>query len=556
MPQPPYEFGLVMAGAISGGAYTAGVVDFLLEALDAWENAKNSHEAVPAHAVKIRVMTGASAGAMTTALTGLACFSDVTPVKDLKNPPDRKRNRLYDSWVRQVDISHLLENRDLGNSGGVRSLLDATTLREIAEAALDLAPAKARPYVDDPLAVYFTVTNLRGVPYGFRLFGSDKSTLYGMSSHGDYMAFQLSRTAQKSTLPGSGLLNPNATQGNGWGMFIAAALASGAFPIGLQPVDLRRPGTDYDGRLSRNPEWHPTPEPYPFLCVDGGVIDNEPLELARRYLAGDVAGGTKQNPRNGEDAIRSVIMIDPFPNKVEYDGKWKSDPRLTRVAPALLSALKNQARFKPEELALAEDETIFSRFMIAPSRDGAVGDADPPAMAAAILGGFGGFLHESFRRHDFQLGRRNCQAFLRWHYCLPETNPIHADTAEEIRQRFHVKDRTPGGGSQTALFRTESGRDVRYLPIIPLTGTAAAEVPLPERARGDAVDRDELSGQVLRRLRKVGYGLIDNDLPPIAGALVRFIIKAGWRLHLSRQVAGKAMEAIERELRRLDVTPT
>src|SRR6476660_9957268 len=133
MPQPPYELGLVMAGAISGGAYTAGVVDFLLEALDAWENAKNSHEAVPAHAVKIRVMTGASAGAMTTALTSLACFSDVTPVKDVKNPPDRKRNRLYDSWVRQVDISHLLENRDLDNSGGVRSLLDATTLREIAE---------------------------------------------------------------------------------------------------------------------------------------------------------------------------------------------------------------------------------------------------------------------------------------------------------------------------------------------------------------------------------------------------------------------------------------
>ena len=95
----------VMAGAISGGADTAGVVDFLLEALDAWENAKNSHEAVPAHAVKIRVMTGASAGAMTTALTGLACFSDVTPVRDVKNPPDRKRNRLYDSWVRQVEIS-------------------------------------------------------------------------------------------------------------------------------------------------------------------------------------------------------------------------------------------------------------------------------------------------------------------------------------------------------------------------------------------------------------------------------------------------------------------
>jgi predicted acylesterase/phospholipase RssA len=310
MAQTDYELGLVMAGAISGGAYTAGVVDFLLEALDAWENAKNTQKAVPAHSVTIRVMTGASAGAMTTALAGLAFFSDVTPVKNVQDPPERKHNRLYDSWVRQVDIAHLLEHRDLANSGGVQSLLDATTLREIANAALDLAPPKARPYVADPLAVYFTVTNLRGVPYGFRLFGADTATLYGMSSHGDYMAFQLSRTAQRSTLAGSALLNPNDTKGDGWGMFISSALASGAFPIGLQPVDLSRPGTDYDGRLLRNPAWQPAPSPYPFLCVDGGVIDNEPLELARHYLAGEA----KRNPRPGEVATRSVIMIDPFPN--------------------------------------------------------------------------------------------------------------------------------------------------------------------------------------------------------------------------------------------------
>jgi len=203
MAAPDYEFGLVMAGAVSGGAYTAGVVDFLLEALDAWEAAKASAEPVPRHTAKIRVMTGASAGAMTTALAGLACFSEVVPVREVQNPPERKRNRLYDSWVRQVDISLLLEDRDLDTPGSVKSLLDSTTLEKIADAALDLAPPKARPYVDDPLAVYFTVTNLRGVPYGFPLFGADKATLYGMTSHADYMAFELSRTARKSTRPGS-----------------------------------------------------------------------------------------------------------------------------------------------------------------------------------------------------------------------------------------------------------------------------------------------------------------------------------------------------------------
>ena len=35
-----FELGLVMAGAISAGAYSAGVADFLFEALDAYEEEK------------------------------------------------------------------------------------------------------------------------------------------------------------------------------------------------------------------------------------------------------------------------------------------------------------------------------------------------------------------------------------------------------------------------------------------------------------------------------------------------------------------------------------
>jgi len=32
-----FEVGIVMAGAISAGAYTAGVMDFVIEALNAYE---------------------------------------------------------------------------------------------------------------------------------------------------------------------------------------------------------------------------------------------------------------------------------------------------------------------------------------------------------------------------------------------------------------------------------------------------------------------------------------------------------------------------------------
>jgi hypothetical protein len=37
-----FRVGINMAGAISAGAYTAGVLDFLTEALDAWYKAKAS----------------------------------------------------------------------------------------------------------------------------------------------------------------------------------------------------------------------------------------------------------------------------------------------------------------------------------------------------------------------------------------------------------------------------------------------------------------------------------------------------------------------------------
>ena len=56
-----FQIGLTMSGAISAGAYTAGVLDFLIEALDAWEDARNGPDAdtVPGHRVGIKVMSGA-----------------------------------------------------------------------------------------------------------------------------------------------------------------------------------------------------------------------------------------------------------------------------------------------------------------------------------------------------------------------------------------------------------------------------------------------------------------------------------------------------------------
>ena len=76
-----FELGLVMAGAVSAGAYTAGVLDFLFEALDAYNEEKQKPGwDGPTHDVRIPIMSGASAGGMTSAICALHAFHDLAHV--------------------------------------------------------------------------------------------------------------------------------------------------------------------------------------------------------------------------------------------------------------------------------------------------------------------------------------------------------------------------------------------------------------------------------------------------------------------------------------------
>ncbi|MGE3779403.1 MAG: hypothetical protein AB7F89_19605, partial [Pirellulaceae bacterium] len=432
-----FELGLVMAGAISAGAYTAGVMDFLIEALDEWESAKSSpSNAVPRHDVALRVISGASAGAMTSAISAVALTSEIDHVDDPDSPPPPDRNRLYDAWVRQIDITKLLTTSDIDSSGKVVSLLNAAPLHQIASAAL-IAPRRQarRSYAIDPLAVMLSVANLRGVPYGFHLLGEDTASGYGMYEHMDHMQFALSWSGQQ--LPGARLLDPAERPMGEWPNLLAAALASGAFPGGLAPQLLERPRNDYSTRHTCPPLWDACGAAYGFLCVDGGLMNNEPLELARLYLSD---GPETPNPRSGTKAHRAVVLIDPFPNTAALTESYQSDDRLLAVVLQMFSALKNQARFKPAELELAARPDVFSRFMIAPSRQDDARNPIEPAIASGVMDGFGGFFHESFRRHDFQLGRRNCQAFLKWRFCLPENNPVVSIEDASVRNRFYVQE--------------------------------------------------------------------------------------------------------------------
>jgi hypothetical protein len=544
MSNKTFELGLVGAGAISAGAYTAGVVDFLIQALDTWYDLKAKNQDVPRHDVKLSVFSGASAGAMTAAIAAAYIGSNQQPVT---NEVDEKselgiQNKLFDSWVNRIDIKKLLEAKDLPEGNNVVSLLDSSVLPEIANSGLDVTPRSTRrPYISDNFELLLTVTNLRGVPYEFELIG-DHAKNYDMSMHADYVHFRINDVGD-NWLPDRVLMR--------WGEFGEAsaikeklklsAIASGAFPVGLAPrtlfhsiapkIQTADPADYYSSRawpiptpetkrphrcISMQPlecSWGEPRKPffYDFQCVDGGVINNEPLELARRVLS----GGAARNERSGALADKAILLIDPFPNYSPFEqAGYKPAADLFGVVFKLFDALKNQARFKPDELELAGNPNVFSRFMIAPKRSGLNGETYP--IACGLLGGFGGFLSRKFRSHDFFLGRRNAQKFLMDHLVLPENNELFtAETwPEPLREKYCVKN-----ADDSPVLKNGQ----RLLPIIPVVD-GLSECPEPKWPLYTYDELNDLTAKIESRVNVVFDRLVAQYFKS-NNPIVRFIAK-------------------------------
>jgi hypothetical protein len=512
-----------MAGAVSAGAYTAGIIDFLIEALDAWEAAKRASSQVnpdpltweiPGHSVHLRVASGASAGSMTAAIAAVALNYDFPHVHNGAANPD---NPFYRAWVQEIDISKLMQTQDMRDPAApVVSLLDSTALLDILHNALDYrstAPPP-RPYLANGVRFILTEGNLRGIPYFLSLPGNAEESGLGMIAHSDYQSFWVRYFPDSPASHRSDdtiIQFPNSSTDAGWKVLGTAALASGAFPIGLAPRTIERDGANFtyrfvvvpgDGatpaQVARlQPDWlnDAVPAPYRTVVVDGGTMDNEPLELARVELAG-VAG---RNPREGTLAARASILIDPFPDQagtVDEPGRGQKGDVLA-VGMALMGAWKDQARFDPVDLALAADENTYSRFLIGPSR-GKSPESNGFALACGALGGFSGFLCQAYRHHDYLLGRRNCQQFLRNHFSLPIDNqPVMSAVNPRLKQPGSPW-LSPGGGPPS-------------LPIIPLTGALANEEPLPSWPK-NAYDPASLRAPETARIDAVVDNVLRNSV--------------------------------------------
>jgi len=496
----PFRIALNMAGAVSAGAYTAGVLDFLVEALDAWYDARADQLrlhgkdvqtwTIPAHDVTLEVLTGASAGGMCAAISAVALQEEFDHVHQTDPPDDAPVNRLYQSWVRTIDILPLLGTADLPNGEGpVKSILDSTPIETIANAALVANPARAkeRPWVADPLGIILTLSNLRGTPYSVDK-ANDGSFEERIAYHADQIRFSIASSdggRTTATIP----LNYSNANDPDWETLRTAAMATGAFPIMLASRVIQRTRVDYESRLweisnsepdkvgacqsedTITPDWAATVTPsFNNVYADGGVTNNNPFECARQFLVDAAKNPDGHNPRDAVNANAAVISVAPFPGHQPFDPSYdaQKNSQLASVASALLGTLVNQSRFQGQDLKLTKDDEVNSRFAIAPSDDTA---PDLPSLLSGALGAFGGFIDETFRDRDYQLGRRNCQQFLRVHLALPENN---VTIAAGLAKKPEMMD----------AFRKAYGQNIGgtwWYSIIPLMPAVRDEVVVPPR---------------------------------------------------------------------------
>ena len=497
---------ITMAGAVSAGAYTAGAMDYLLEVLDRWSELKRKGDKrVPTHNVKIEVLSGASAGGMTAAITSVALhLKDRHSIKsfnsaqeeehnskktlsDAQRPDRRELNPFYHSWVNLTDeemMPVLLKGDDFVSLSEDKktciSALNSDFIQTIARRAVRMHEDDIDPdlpeYVSDKLRLFVTLTNLDGFQKSISLGKGGQDFM--MTDHRDAVLFRFADyTDAKKEMDGSIKIDFN--DENDTRLLRHAAVATGAFPIGLAYRTFSRSRRHIVNNIllkSLHGKIDLPDEDYRATFVDGGLINNEPFELTEMLLRHIVADDRLTN--NPENFNSTILMIDPFPTeRRKFFDDTKRDTfhpyGLFGAAAKFFSVLRNQALVKHNVIEKAFNKDNYSCFVIAPSRreirnnEEEIKYAGSRAIACGTISGFGGFVSKKFREHDFYLGRINCKSFLQTHFRVPfdTENPIFKDAySAEAKVIFTITDEDTGE---------------KFLPIIPdvnKLGKADAEV--------------------------------------------------------------------------------
>lgn len=438
---PTIKLGICMAGAVSAGAYTAGVIDYLLETLERWQIEKDKIKAkldkdeeltafeksVPMHNVEIEVLSGASAGGMTAAIMLYSFIDGKYVTRNEQNQlinqsyglpfSHENKSKLYESWVEMADspqqstLEKMLDTDDVKDITEMESLLNCKAIELVAKKACPPqypSPVVLPQFVSKELTAYLTITNIDGLPIDIR-FSNTTESKNQFKMHNMLLGFTFSNAPE--------LAHPcTFIQKGNYKKIIDAAIATGAFPFGLKPHGVTLSNAEmkiYAAFLKKQYSIEVdsssyTGKDYSFMAVDGGLINNEPYGINAKHLNTVSSDEDKKSNKN------FMIYVDPFPSVTNTgiqpeEIEKPKELTLFNMAIRLFQAVRNQSMLKQDDLFQAIDMQK-NKYMIYPRKNRLY------FLACGMLGGFSGFLRKQFRKHDYQLGRKNCQAFLRYYF--------------------------------------------------------------------------------------------------------------------------------------------
>jgi len=543
-----FHLGLCMAGSISAGAYTAGVVDYLIEALENWEKAKVNEPDTPQHQVVIDLLCGASGGGITGAITQFALMDTMDHGKlndDGVGYTKPVNNILWDSWVELSGgdvFGQILATNDIGDHD-IRSVLNATFIDTIAgnlnEYILKLAAKNTvlPPFAGKAPEMFMTLFNITGINYELHskaATGASAGVQY-VSDHRDIAHFRWTEGPYED----DGRMPVSLKNLEYLPVILDAAKATGAFPIGLKARMLTRKakyiwdnpffnrGKEFDKAtifLGKEITANDPEKNYTSINADGGTANNEPVELARDILlnmrdkkyndvsltktVGTMTDLEKTEAKKEFLMNTSILLIDPFPSSANnINTPDCNSDILLKYIPSMVNAMNSQLIFDAKDALDAYKKENYGLHIISPARKEVHASK---AIACGSLGGFGGFLDREFRVHDFFLGRHNCQSFLRKYFVvnLNEPNPENRECMQAIIDSYNEN---PTAIKRFA-FTDENG--LKLVPVIPDT---SLRKPITLTVKDEALEYIEEAKLPNYRLKKLAPDFLDKYSKGIAG---------------------------------------
>ena len=327
----PKRLAITIAGAVSLGSYEAGVLYEVLDAI-------HQHNCVPGtpdeERIEIDVLTGASAGAMTAAIVAQKMLYAADEFRD---PYD---NPLYNVWVKQINLVGLLNTTNGGSpesESPLRSIFSSNMVERIAAGSLtaryesgEVPPRVTHMAAAKSISLGMTLTNLNGVDYGYDMQPNGK---YIYTQHED----QLTRVVSVGGTDHREI----------WEEIRDASVASGAYPLAFRAKELERKRADYTkGNLE---PW--TDDPSRFTYTDGGVLQNEPLGMAKK-LVNAIDG-------HWNNESRFYLFVSPHGKSSRADSHFREvDADYFHMMKRLSKVLLGQSEFQDWITAVEMNEQI------------------------------------------------------------------------------------------------------------------------------------------------------------------------------------------------------